>query len=795
MKRMKQQPVESGKSGLIKWLLIVFGGGAALTVCVAAAALTAFYLQIARSLPSTQSLKNYHPPIVSTMYAADGTVIGEFFTERRYLTPLKDLPPHVIQAFLAAEDARFYEHKGVDPVSILRAMFKNFQAGEIVQGGSTITQQVVKGLLLTPERTVIRKVKEAILAYRIDNTLTKDEILYLYLNQVYLGAGAYGVESAARIYFGKHAGELTIAQSAVLAGLCKAPTRFSPYQNPTAAKDRQHYVLTRMAEEKFITQDELRSALGEDIQLAKSRYEDVKPLNFFTEEVRRQVEAKYGRDGLYREGLNIYTTIDLHAQKIAEKSLDRGLREMDKRHGYRGPQRHIAQDEWPVFLKTLADENQDAEAGSAVNALVVGFDKKTKKCEVDIGGAKALFSPSDARWARGYSKGFRPGDEIQVLLGEQGGDGNWTAQLDQKPETQGAIMSMEPGTGRVICMVGGRDFEASQFNRATQAVRQPGSAFKPIVYAAALDKGYTLSSILIDSPFIRQDSSLRGPWQPSNYDHEFWGPIMLRKALVHSRNVVTVKLLNSIGVQYVVDYAKRLGIQSALYPNLTLALGASGVTLSELVTAYATVDNHGERATPYLVEKITDRSGNVLEEREEQHESVISSQTAYLMTNVLEGVVEEGTGKFAKRLGRPAAGKTGTTNDLKDAWFIGYTPSLVTGVWVGYDDNRRSLGGKETGGQAACPIWTYFNEEWLKDQPVETFAIPDGVVFAKVDPSTGLISQSSEGGVYMAFAQDNLPTQRMAAHEDDEALGAAMSSTQITPTEGSSSSFFKSDLF
>jgi penicillin-binding protein 1A len=531
----------------------------------------------------------------------------------------------------------------------------------------------------------------------------------------------------------------------------------------------------------------------------------VKELNYFAEEVRRQIESRYGRDGLYKEGLKIYTSLEPEAQKLAEKALLKGLREIDRRHSsYRGPQRFVPKEEWPAFIKGLEDRNREADHEDLLEALITGFDPKAKGWELELGSGKGFLPASETRWAQGYlqspGKNFKPGDVIWVDPLQRDKDGiRLLARLDQRPQVQGAIISMAPDSGRVIAMVGGRDFEQSQFNRATQAVRQPGSSFKPIVYSAALDKGYTLASTLIDSPFVKDDHSLQGPWAPENYDHRFWGPMLLRTALVHSRNVVTVKLMDDIGVNYVVNYARRLGIQSTLWPNLTLALGASAVTLSEMMTAYSVFANHGERSKPYLIEKVTDRYGNVLEEHQVQRESVISPQTAYLITNILQGVVEEGTGTFAKRLGRPAAGKTGTTNELKDAWFMGYTPSLLTGVWVGYDDNRKTLGGGETGGHAACPIWVYFMESWLKDKPVEAFPIPSGIVFQKV------------GGALMAFAEDRMPTQSVAKGDQTPAQeqelepgleqaqtppeGGAGTPPPANPPSNSSSSFFKSDLF
>ncbi len=794
MKHAKTSSAES-RSGSLKWFLFALLGVSIAFLLMAVTALVAFYVQLDRSLPSTKSLKEYNPPIVSTMYDANGSLIGEFYTERRYVVSLADMPDRLKNAFLAAEDARFYEHRGVDPVSIFRALFKNVQAGEIVQGGSTITQQVVKSLLLTPERTWIRKLKEAILAYRIDRSLTKDEILSLYLNQAYLGAGAYGVEGAAQTYFGKHVGELTLAESALLAGLPKAPTRFSPFQNFQAARERQKYVLDRMVEVGFITAEDAAEAYAEEVRLAKSRYENIKELNSFTEEVRRQVEARYGRGGLYKDGLQVYTTLDPGAQKMAENALSRGLREIDRRHsGYRGPHRNVPRDNWPAFVKELEERNREAEKGQLVEALVLNYDAKARAYELDLGVARGQLAMADAKWAQAYlqkSKGFRPGDAIWVDLVKL--DGNrWSTRINQQPEVQGAIMSIAPDTGRVICMVGGRDFESSQFNRATQAIRQPGSSFKPIIYAAALDKGYTPASILIDSPFTLDDGTVDEPWTPSNYDHEYWGPIQFRTALINSRNVVTVKLLQDIGVNYAISYARRLGVQSALARNLTLALGSSGITLNELMTAYSVFANRGERSKPYLIEKVLDRRGNLLEQHYEQHESVISPQTAYIMTNILQGVVEEGTGRLARKLGRPAAGKTGTTNELKDAWFMGYTPSHLTGVWVGYDDNRKSLGPGETGGHAACPIWLYFMEDLLKDEPVDTFPIPPGIVFMKMNASS---RSGASRVVYTAFAEDNMPRDRIVRQDKPADTENPSDPSAPASSSGSSSSFIKSDLF
>ncbi len=797
------------KRRTLRWLVFSLFSIFLCLSLVGGIAVFALYIQIDQSLPSVEALKDYHPSLVTSVYSADGELIGEFFVERRYLTPLSELPPHLIKAFVAAEDVRFYEHGGVDLIGIFRAMLKNIQEGEIVQGGSTITQQVVKSLLLTPERTFMRKIKEAVLAHRIETSLSKNEILYLYLNQIYFGGGAYGVEAAARTYFDKHASELDLSEAALMAGLPQAPSRYSPIHHFAASRERQRHVLQRMADADFITFYEAQKALAKPLQIAKTKRWAPREMDYFTEEVRRQAEARFGRDMLYKEGLIIQTTLDLKAQRLAEKALDQGLRELDKRHKqYRGLHVNVPQEDWPSALRVLEQSNGELEEGKVVAGLVEEFDAKTMTISVNLGTEKALIPPSGLQWVQVSSKRaqkiFRIGDVLRLKLDRRQEKNIWSAALEQDPGMEGALMSISPITGRVICMVGGRDFQKSQFNRCTQAVRQPGSAFKPIIYAAALDKGYTEASILIDSPISFPDHSDKGFWAPSNYDRQFWGPILLRKAIIHSRNVVTVKLLESIGVNYTIDYARQLGITSQLTPTLALALGASDVTLQELLTAYSTFPGQGERVEPYLIEKVLDRYGNLVEEHQVRREQVISARTAYLMTDLLQGVVNEGTGTKAKELKRPAAGKTGTTNELKDAWFLGFTPSVLTGVWVGYDDHTISLGKGETGGHAACPIWVYFMKEYLKNKPVETFPIPDGITFAKINGSSGAITRSNEpGAVYAAFA-DRTPARDSGSKLEGEEETAEAPGTeeaddlqpplrQVQPS--SSDSYFKSELF
>lgn len=797
--KKSEQSRRGTRSNALRWFGLAFMTAVFCLLLAAGLGLSAFYIQLDRSLPSTQSLKNYHPPLVTTVYAADGTLMGEFYNERRYIIPLSEVPPHLIKAFLAAEDVRFYEHGGIDLGGVIRAIFRNIQAGEIVQGGSTITQQVVKSLLLTPERTFTRKVKEAILAYRIDRSLSKDEILYLYLNQIYFGSGAYGVEAAARTYFGKHAKDVNLAEAAVLAGLPKAPSRFSPILNFPAARERQQYVLNRMVEAGFVPEAVAREAFKYHLQFAKPKHWALKDLNHFTEEVRRQIEARYGRDGLYKEGLTVYTTMDPRAQQLAQRALDQGLRELDKRHRrYRGLHVNVPREDWASGLRVLKETNGELTQGKVVAAMVTSYDPKDKSCQLDLGSSKGKLPSSGWEWAKisanRAARMFRVGDIVRVRLERLLDDNTWSTVLEQDPGMEGALIAMEPETGRVLCMVGGRDFEKSQFNRCTQAVRQPGSAFKPIIYAAALDKGYSEASILIDSPIIKDDRSLRGPWKPANYDHQFWGPITLRKALVHSRNVVTVKLLEAIGVKYAIDYARQLGIASPLTPTLALALGASGVTPLELITAYTPFANQGNRVEPYMIQRVYDRNGKLLEDHRVRKESVISPQTAYIITNLLQGVVESGTGQKAKQLGRPVAGKTGTTNEMRDAWFIGYTPSVLASVWVGYDDHNISLGKGETGGRAAAPIWVYFMQELLKDQPVETFPIPEGIVLAKMNPNTGaIVDDNDPSAVYAAFS-GSVPIRSHSSYSG-ESTGAYSSSDSPTYSTSPSESFFKSDLF
>ncbi|HHD11424.1 MAG TPA: penicillin-binding protein 1A [Deltaproteobacteria bacterium] len=748
-----------------------------------------FYFYFTRDLPSVSVLSEYKPNLITRVYSRDGEVIGEFYIERRIVVPLQRMPEHLVNAFIAAEDAKFFEHKGIDYLGILRALYKNLKSGRIVQGGSTITQQVARSFFLSPEKTLSRKIREAILAHRIESRLTKEEILYLYLNQIYLGNGAYGVQAASEIYFGKDVSELTIAEAALLAGLPKAPSRYSPYTNPSLARMRQEFVIKRMLEEGFINRKQAEEALREKLILKPRRPRNLWVGPYFTEYVRRYVEEKYGDSMLYKGGLNIYTTLDVRLQKIANRAVDYGRRAYDKRRGFRGAEKVLlTREEIAPFLKKVEEriKKYPIEPGRIYKALVLGVDRKSRSVIVAIGTShRGIIRYQDLKWARLYNPTndpdggelvtnplhlFHPGDVIEVRIKALPEEDYMLipCALEQEPLIEAALLVMDPQTGYVLAMVGGSDFSKTQFNRAIQSRRQPGSAFKPIIYAAALDRGFTPATVVVDSPLVFEEVKEEGKgldWKPRNFEERFHGPTTIREALAKSRNVVTVKVLKSIGVDYVVSYARRLGIESALSRDLSIALGSSGVSLLELVRAYSTFANLGKRPEPLFITRIEDRYGNVLEEHAPHAEDAISPQTAYIITNLLQGVVERGTGWRARALKRPVAGKTGTTNNLNDAWFIGYVPHLVAGVWVGYDDER-PLGRNETGSRAAAPIWVRFMKEALKDVPPENFPIPDGVEFVKIDPKTGLLATpSTKDPVFEVFKVGTAP-KKFSSSED-----------------------------
>lgn len=744
-------------------------------------ALALVYREISQDLPPLDQLVEYRPAMATQILADDGTVIGEFFYEKRYVIPIERVPEHVRNAFIAAEDASFYSHKGVDPVGIVRAFLNNLAAGSTVQGGSTITQQVVKSLLLTPQKSYERKIKEVLLALQIERQLTKEQILYLYLNHIYLGSGAYGVAAAAQEYFGKAIEDLTLAEAALLAGLPQAPSRYSPSKHWPRAKERQRYVLERMAAVQMITTNEAASVARAPLALTR-RGGAFKSAPYFVEHVRKLLDQRYGETALYALGLKVHTTLNLPMQHAAEAALQDGLRRLALRQQHNLPPAHVSGAGRDEFLHRQQDEmaGQPLEIGRGYEALVLGIGpeprRPTNKTAYDETFNAAV--PADApRLQIGSFKGYlhldrssedtprpvyRSGDLVRVKLAEGPAlAAAYQFVLDPELQVQGALVALEPNTGAVKALVGGVDFSRSQFNRATQGARQPGSVFKPLIFAAALDEGLTPASVIVDEPISFQLAN--SVWRPHNYEDRFFGPTTLREALTFSRNVVTVKLATRIGLKKLVRYIQRLGIRSPMAPNLSIALGSSEVSLLELAATYAVFANQGQYTEPRFITLITDNQGAVIDRYEPQTDQLISAETAYQVTSMMQSVIERGTGKRAKSLERPAAGKTGTTDDFHDAWFVGYTPQLLAGVWVGFDE-KRSLGKGETGGRVAAPVWQSFMSASLADQPILDFPIPAGIAFVPINPATGQrIASAGAFGFLECFRRGSEPKFIVAA--------------------------------
>ncbi|MGD9851004.1 MAG: penicillin-binding protein 1A [Nitrospirales bacterium] len=720
--------------------------------CLGAGGLAGILWIATRDLPTFESFQDYHPSLVSRVYADNGDIIGQFFIERRLYTPIDQIPQTLTQAVIATEDSRFFEHPGLDIVGIGRAAWTNFKKGGRFQGASTITQQLARALFLTPERTYQRKIKELILAIKMEWVLTKDQILEMYLNQIYFGHGAYGVGAASQTYFDKHVSQLTLPEAAFLAGLPKAPNTYSPYRNPELAKARKELVLQRMVESNFLSAEKAQTA--KDTMLT-FRQQSLEPIaSYFLEEVRQHLVERYGETLVYRGGLQVYTTLNIPMQKFAEQAVQKGLRELDKRQGWRGPMGHV---QMTKDLTTPEDFPELKNPHSAfINNLYRALVTKvtTKEVSVLIGNTyKGTIALEDMTWARRrlaksndvsnatVKEGatppqlFKVGDIIEVFP-KKGNLESGQFVLEQTPIVEGALTAIDPRTGAILAMVGGYDYNRSQFNRAVIARRQPGSAFKPLIYAAALQQGLTPATLILDAPVVYEDEDLDRVWKPENYEKRFFGTISLREALKHSRNAATVRLLEQIGVPEVVNLSTTLGIQSPMSQDLSLALGSSSVTLQEITSAYGVFGNQGLWLPPYLITHVKNLNGEILEQHFFEPRQAMKQENAYLITNMLMDVIQSGTGRLAKSIGRPLAGKTGTTNSYNDAWFVGYSPNLATGVWVGFDDVR-TLGRLESGAHAALPIWTDFVDEALRDLPVMTFPIPEGVQFAQVDPQTG----------------------------------------------------------
>lgn len=780
---------------------VIFG---MLAILVAAVLITAgaLYYHFTRDLPKLSNLKNYNPLVVSEVFADDGTKVGEFWQECRFLLPYDRIPKRVINAFVASEDERFWDHKGVDFRSILRAFIENLKEGKFAQGGSTITQQVTRSFLLTREKKLERKVKEAILATQIEQNLGKEEILHLYLNQIFLGNRAYGVQAAARNYFHKDIQDLNLAELSMIAGLPSAPTTYSPINNMDMARQRQLHVLQQMLANDYITKREYQEALATPLKFyvaGTDKEFNGRHAPHFVEHVWRYVADKYGEEALYRGGLKIQTTLNLDMNRAADRAVKRGLFEMERRKGFRGPVATIASDDIQNYAEAVHrdlaafDEpiysppsakgppiETTIEDGMPYKAVVSEMAEKGN-ATILIGRSTGTVAAADRAW---IGRTPKVGDVYWVK--RKDGD---SYTIEQEPKLESALFSFNPLTGEVKAMIGGYSYRRSEFNRATQALRQPGSAFKPLIYAAALDKGYTPRTIVNDAPVVYQVG--RQTWSPKNYSNKHNGPMPIRSALTHSINIIAVKVFHDIGIDYAFAYARKLGLTTPLAKYLSSALGASDVTLQEMTRAYGVFPAGGVRPELIFIRKMADKTGKVLEENtphslDPEHVfdggpgglasrpagmnsdillegektikkdgykitpdekeilygaaippgHVITPQTAFLMVSMMRDVVDRGTGFKAKEIKRPAAGKTGTTNDESDAWFIGYVPNLIAGVWMGYD-SRKPIGYRATGGVVSAPIWLYYMQDVLKDQPVLEFAKPADIEIAQIDSMAG----------------------------------------------------------
>ncbi|MFA9459294.1 penicillin-binding protein 1A [Thiohalorhabdus sp. Cl-TMA] len=807
------------------------------------------YLWLSSKLPPITALTNYQPKTPMRIFARDGQLIGEFGSQRRLPLPPEAIPEELKDAFLAAEDSSFFDHPGIDIPGIVRALIADIKAGAPVQGASTITQQVARTFLLTRERTIMRKLREMLLAFRIERRLTKPEILHLYLNQIYLGNGAYGVEAAAQNYWGKSVHELTLAETAMLGGLPKAPSAYNPAEHPERARHRRDYVLRRMRATGMASPEAVDKALSTPIH-AGDHDPETTPMPQVAEEVRRRIVEQFGQERAYTAGLRVFTTVDPAMQAQARTAVQQGLLDYGYRHGYRGPEQHwdleklrqkaageagpegtplpaveapsgeTRAEKEPLPFKEILLKRLEGirEAGPLHTGVVLHLGEKKPEAEKTDGKGAEEDPPRTARvllsdgreitlqwkgirWARPYKSATQraprpesadavlaPGDVIRL---EKRPKGPWF--LSQVPEVQGAFVAMDPDSGRIRAMIGGFDPQLSQFNRATQARRQPGSSFKPFLYAAGLSKNMTPATLINDAPIVFEDEALETRWTPENYSEKFYGPTRLRKGLEHSRNLVTIRLVRRMGIDYAVDFVSKFGFEPKDLPqNLSLSLGSASLSPMQVVRGYAVFANGGLRVDPILIERVEDRHGrpvmrNIARSRCIQchrasnpeeldpeelvahpemrfHESirpvrVLSPQVNYQMVSLLRGVVERGTGWRAKRLGLPLAGKTGTSNDQRDAWFLGFSNDLVGGAFVGFD-KPKTLGSNETGSRAAAPIWVDFMRETLKGRDVHKFEQPEGVVNVRIDAETGkLAAPWSDETLFEYFRKGNAPTQ------------------------------------
>ncbi|MFQ5763964.1 MAG: penicillin-binding protein 1A [Rhodospirillales bacterium] len=799
---------------MLRAILTIFGILLIIAVVGAGGVLFIFH-NYGRDLPEYRQLADYEPPVMTRVHGGDGRLLAEYAVEKRVFVPIKAMPRRVVHAFLAAEDKNFYDHPGVDLLSVVRAALtnvKNLGRDKRPVGASTVTQQVAKNFLLTNELSWRRKIQEAILAFRIERALSKDRILELYLNEIYLGFGSYGVAAAALNYFNKSLGELTIAEGAFLAALPKAPNNYHPIKKPKAAKARRDWVIGRMVEEGFITAAEAAEAEQEPLTVRQRSATEYLRADYFAEEVRRELIERYGEEELYKGGLSVRTTLDPRLQAIADRVLREGLEVYDRRHGWRGPISRLAEG---TRLDIAEDWQRELAAVEPLKgleshrlAVVIGLDIDGAAIGLED-GSKGRIPLAEMKWARPWMKGQKrgpkvtnpvnvlaPGDVIAVdpVAANEKNKAypEGTYGLRQLPDIDGGLVALDPHTGRVLAMAGGYSYDRSEFNRVTQAERQPGSAFKPIVYLAALDAGYTPSTLILDAPFVIDQGPGLPKWRPANYTNKFYGPSTMRLGIEKSRNLMTVRLAQTIGMERVAEYAERLGVVDELPETLAMALGARETTLLKLTTAYAMLVNGGKRITPTLIDRIQDRHGRTIFRHDRRscpncratfwtrqnvpaipdtRPAVTAPASAYQVVTLLRGVVERGTGKRVRAVGKPLAGKTGTTNGEKDTWFIGFSPDLAVGVFVGFDDPK-PLGRHETGSSVAAPIFRDFMEAALKDKLAIPFRIPPGIRLVRVNVTTGQLAQPGDKNViFEAFKPGTVPTGRAEVLEGQSWTG------------------------
>ena len=721
-----------------------------------------------------EKLRNFKPKLVTKVYDIHGDVIGTFAREKRELISYNDIPKSFVEALVAVEDARFFKHVGVDPFGILRAAIYDLMTGRASQGASTITMQLVKQMTGRKEKTIKRKVTEALLAIQVERLFTKEEIFERYANQVYFGRGLYGLQAASRYYFGKDAAELTIPESAFLAGLVQAPGRYSPTKNIKLAKKRRDHVLRRMLEEGYITKEQYKEAVKTPLVLpGENKVVKDRVGAYFLEEVRKYLYEKYGADTVLDDGLNVYTTLDLRLQKKAEEAVKNGLKALDKRQGFRLEDKKFVKKE-EIETYWSPSWNKTIEEGDSVEGVIVKSDEKSaivriKDYKIKIGKYEIVWTK-----AKKVNDILQPGDVVLFKIYKFDPENNkFRISLDQEPKVEGALLAINHHSGEILAMVGGYSFKRSKFNRAIQAKRQTGSVFKPILYGAAFDSAFTLADTFFDEPTIFLDPKLfyvdeygniqkyelseeykkkiregevdePEPYEPKNYYHEYDGLITLRTALEKSKNIVSVKLFNRIGYKKIRSFAKKLGIKERIAPYLSSALGSTDLTLYEVCRAYGTIANLGVTTEPFFIRKVADRYGNTLEEQTILSYRAISPETAYITLEGMRGVIEHGTGRRAKQLNWNLCGKTGTTDDYTDAWFVGSDPNITLGVWVGFD-LKKSLGNKETGARAALPIWIDFMRAYTKQTVKTDWPVPKGIVRVPIDKRSGLLANINAG--------------------------------------------------